>query len=89
VGLTRGLLLCRELDRVDRRWGGQHCRMDSPAKQEPGQPDAATDRLVGRDLDVDPDLSSAVSYSLAQTVEARLRGIRNYTRLVREAQRRS
>jgi hypothetical protein len=89
VAPARGLLLCRELDRVDGRWGGQHGRMDSPASQEPGQPDAAADRRVGRDLDVDPDLSSAVSYSLAQTVEARLRGIRNYTRLVREAQRRS
>ncbi len=36
--------------------------------------------------EVDPDLSAAVSYSLAQTVEARLRGIRNYTRLLRERQ---
>ena len=35
----------------------------------------------------DPDLAAAVSYSLQQSVEARLRGLRNYSRLLRELQR--
>ena len=48
-----------------------------PAAQAPEQ---------GRHAAVDPDLSAAVSYSLQQTVEARLRGVRNYTRLLREVQ---
>jgi alkanesulfonate monooxygenase SsuD/methylene tetrahydromethanopterin reductase-like flavin-dependent oxidoreductase (luciferase family) len=42
----------------------------------------------GRDGVVDLDLSAAVSCSLQETVEARLRGVRNYTRLLREVQER-
>lgn len=51
-----------------------------PPGTEPGEERPAPDP-------VDPDLARAVEYSLAQTVEARLRGVRNYTRLLRETQR--
>ena len=57
--------------------------MDGPADD----PSALVDAPSPPPPAVDPDLSAAVSYSLAQTVETRLRGIRNYTRLLREAQR--
>lgn len=47
---------------------------------------ALEDAVTAEEGRVDPDLSAAVSYSLQQTVEARLRGVRNYTRLLREVQ---
>ena len=47
------------------------------------RPDVAA---KAHDEAVDPDLSAAVSHSLQQTVGARLRGVRNYTRLLREVQ---
>jgi hypothetical protein len=52
--------------------------VEDPARPGDGEvPDA--DAAVD-----DPDDAAAIAYSLSQTVESRLRGLRSYTRLLRE-----
>lgn len=68
----------------DRRGPGHPVAVQE--RQADRGPGAAKDPVRDEQV-VDPDLSAAVSYSLQQTVEARLLGVRNYTRLLREVQR--